>query len=270
MILVLMVCCQAAVTMANDVRLIGVSEKTELLPLPYLDILHQTYLLSDSSDDQYAWAKSTEILTNDRPSYEESEEEGTDFEPILVVPGRSLVGEMQGGDAPQSGEGFPEGNVLPLDPWLAENFLVGTTVMPPNPSTEEAAHPVLQLGIPLPIQVQDVKEHTTDPTQLPLGELLPFQLENEVPNQPFGYLVTVPSLKYGNGSNDQGTVENPTLAARFEMWKEWTLNDYCTAFRYISQQFAQVDWASLLLKIQEGDSVDQRSFYMELLLRELN
>jgi hypothetical protein len=269
MILVLTVCCQAAVTRADDVRLVGTSENTELLPLPYLDILHQTYLLSDSADDQYAWAKATEISTNDRPSYEESEE-GTDLEPILVVPGRSLVGEMQGRDAPQPGEGFPEGNVLPLDPWLAENFLVGTTVMQPNPSTEEAAHPVLQLGIPLPIQVQDVKEHVTDPMQLPLGELLPLQLGNEAPNQPFGYMVTVPTLKYGNRPNDQETVENPTLAARFEMWKEWTLNDYCTAFRYISQQFAQVDWASLLSKIQEGESVDQGSFYMELLLRELN
>jgi hypothetical protein len=294
MLLVLAVCCQTAVTLADDARFIEISENTGLLPLPYLNVLQQTNLLSENADNLFAWANTTEASTTDRTSFEESNEEVTGFDPILVVPGRSLFVDAQNRDALPPSDGFPEGNVLPLESWIAADGLyVGTTVAQPLSSTqteetEETASTSLQLGVPLPIQLDGLVlemnptiplftengtfhsvESVQEPTEqklLPSQEPLPFLVENEVLDQPLTYLYTAPSMKYGNWPYNLDTPESPTLAERLEQWKVWTLNDYRTAFCYISQQFARIDWETLLVKIQAGDSDVQDDLDLEMML----
>ena len=256
----------------------------------------QFNLFAIGVNGQDAWAKTTQTTletaaeastSNSNPSSSEWTEEDaigeeSDFEPTFVVLGRSLLLDKQESDAARPAEDFSEESILPLNPWVAEPAQDGTTITSAFPtvmqSLNSAVSPDYRENCPdflindrgdVPFVIAPLGPipfmETVIPTPLRLGFPSSIQFGNEDSNQPSIYTYLAPSVKYGNEINNRETLESPTLAEQFETWKEWTLNDYCTAFRYISQQFAQVDWATVLANVQEGEPVDQESLDLEML-----
>jgi hypothetical protein len=251
LLLVLTVCSQTAIAQANDAQPIGANEIQALLLPPGLDIQQQFALLFfEEPDSLYAWAVAA-ATTPDPQTLVEGGEEGADFEPTIVVSGRSEVLETIVQDSSPQWEGFPMGNVLPLDPWISE----GSTEDSASPS---AFAPPLKIAPWIPVSVfveKRVSRDCADFSDQENGTVL-FPDSTEV----------APSQKYGNLLPGLDTQESPPLAERLAQWKAWALNDYCTAFRYISQQFAQFDWSALLEKIPQDESAPKDFFDMEQIL----
>jgi hypothetical protein len=286
MLLVLMVCCSAATALADGVGVPGTSENTQLLPLPYSDTLRQINLFLDGAEDPFAWVKGAEVSAIDRTvleSDEEVEEEDADFEPTFVIPGRTLMGEMQDWAALQQWGISLQQNVLSLGSWVSEQSVVLGTVLPVFPPT----FPPMAVTVPWASEGTLAGTTTMQPSPAISLQLSPemeaavnqalqwamsrlVQLTNVDPNQLNEYVYSVPFMKFGSQPIQQNALEIPPFSVRLAAWKEWMLDDYGTAFRYISQHFAQFDWESFLAKIQEGDSAGEDSFYMELLLKDLN
>jgi hypothetical protein len=238
LLLVLVVCCHTSIASANDAQLADINKIHVILPLPIIHLQHPfAFSVPESINGIVDWATTT-FAAFDAQAFLEVQEEGSNFEPTIVVPGRSQTLEiMAKSDSPQW-EGFPIDNIqiTPLDPWISE-AVVETT--PPSPFAR----------------------------QIPMIPWIPESvfIESRVPKA-FALKEVAASKKYGNFWSGQDISETLTIAQRWAQWKAWTMNDYCTAFRYISQQFARFDCSALMGKISRNDVDEKDLFELEMTL----